>query len=442
MSSKLTLMATVAIFGLIVVSAAPISLKKFWKESKGLNGTERAIVQRCLYYGAYGNRGPSTLKLANFPSAFCALLYRPESEDPRDASARSSLSPREQVMREFFYLEAAQLWSFYLDFDHCLLLHGSQQSTKYCTTRGHIRYEGIFYPDFKANKYGLWERAAGAAVHYRPAMRRLEHCFHLHQQHPAPQFYQRWQLYEPCARQYAAMGWSLDHLPEDVSTLEIQDAWKSRSARRHFELRTDVNSSDETAAAADGGHEEMVLWDREEEELYQGLYNRSVNIFGHRQKAGNGKQPQWSSKIYYLYALWHSDRGIELSPQLRRLRDHLKSNRVADRAYDCLKFHRWEEVPWCNNVTYTVSEGGESFTADYMTANHQYSAAYLRRVEAFVESERLHEHVVVSHVSSQYLAFLALPEKIADHCSRQRHLGDEDTSEDCLEGGLFGNFFL
>ena len=439
---KLTLMVLAA--GLIdFISSAPTinRTNRLEQSNNTLNATEQSIVQQCLYYGplvAKSLFGP------HFPTAFCKSLHSPELGDP--LVKVSLLSPRELLMRQHFYQEAAYLWSLYFNVSYCALRPTGPAAEQCLNTTGNgtAAYKGLFPKDFNSRKYLLMEKMSEAVVRYNPAMSDLEHCFHLHNRHPKPQFYQASKRYNPC-RRFNTFGWSIDHLRAAAVSTEEKKAWRERAANRHFELR--VSAGQIVESGQEEEEKPKMSWAQMEDQLYSGLYNSSDLIFG---PSNTGRKEDWQLKNSLLFRNWHTDiLNEELKPQEWRLLDHLKSNKIVDRAYDCWKFHLNEQMPWCRGVT--TLDWGENwfngFQMDYLTGLFDYNSNYTLKVREFIEAERMAEQEAIDDVSAHLLAFLALPEKIITYCRFDRLLTEEDFhlgevwDEDCLEGGVYGHFF-
>ena len=441
---KLTLMvaAIVGLFGLIFsapINPYPNSVLE--KPKHSLNATEQSIVQQCLYYGPLVSE---FLFGTRFPTAFCKSLHSPELGDP--AVKVSLLSPRELLMRQHFYQEAAYLWSLYFNVSYCALRPTGPAAEQCLNTTGNgtAAYKGLFPKDFNSRKYLLMEKMSEAVVRYNPAMSDLEHCFHLHNRHPKPQFYQASKRYNPC-RRFNTFGWSIDHLRAAAVSTEEKKAWRERAANRHFELR--VSAGQIVESGQEEEEKPKMSWAQMEDQLYSGLYNSSDLIFG---PSNTGRKEDWQLKNSLLFRNWHTDiLNEELKPQEWRLLDHLKSNKIVDRAYDCWKFHLNEQMPWCRGVT--TLDWGENwfngFQMDYLTGLFDYNSNYTLKVREFIEAERMAEQEAIDDVSAHLLAFLALPEKIITYCRFDRLLTEEDFhlgevwDEDCLEGGVYGHFF-
>ncbi|KAH9408800.1 hypothetical protein TYRP_011069 [Tyrophagus putrescentiae] len=439
---KLTLMVLAA--GLIdFISSAPTinRTNRLEQSNNTLNATEQSIVQQCLYYGplvAKSLFGP------HFPTAFCKSLHSPELGDP--LVKVSLLSPRELLMRQHFYQEAAYLWSLYRNVSYCALRPTGPAAEQCLNTTSNgtavPRYEGLFPEDFNSRKYLLLEKMSEAVVRYNPAMSDLEHCFHLHNQE-RQKFFQLWDRHVPCFR-FNILGSSLDHLQAAAVSAEVKAAWREKVANRHFELRVDIGINLKREK------EETMSWQEVEDQLYNGLYINSDLILGATTANISSQAEELQSRIGKLYNGWHTDlQGEELEPQERRLRDHLKSNKIVDKAYDCWKFHLNEQMFWCLGVT-PEWETKDLFTSGFLTGKFVYSSTYMLRVREFIEAERMAEQKAIDDVSAHLLAFLALPEKIVTYCrfdrrinfheSHDYHLG-ETWDEDCLEGGVYSHFF-
>ena len=434
--APLMALAAIGLFGHLI-SSAPIYLKNYWSKSKGLNGTEIKIVQKCLYYGPNGNR----CSLGdNFPRAFCARLYRPDSDAPEDRNL-STLTPREQVMRQFFYLEAAQLWSYYLDFDACYLRRGDNV-TERCPFESIPPYEGVFARDFRSNRYELKERMAAVVQQYQPTARRLEHCLHLHQHYPPePFFFQVSELYGPC-EQWTNASWSKvggAEMPAGVWRHLM--GWKSRSDRRH-RLLFAINFN---ASYAVGKVKWSFSWDGVETFLYNGLYTRLNSSFG-----GPKLAARKTVLMKELQGDWFATPGMKRRPWLTILREHLQANVYIDQFYDCLKFHRHETAPWCKGVTWVKNVTDGKVIQLYCPGEAVHDG-FLGIVSQLVEVERRRDRALLVDVAERQMPFLILPETIVDYCHRRmaqakedQAIGelDENPDEDCREGGLYNNFFL
>lgn len=412
----LTILVTGFTLSQLVVSA-PISLKT--PLSIKLSKNEKEIVQLCLYYGIKAESASS--KECFFPASFCNQLHDLES----DSNTKPDLlSEREQAMRSFFYLEAKQLWSMYQQFSGCTLRTGDPKS---CTVPNELHYKGLFLSDFQANKYQVAEHMAAAVEQVHPSAQVFEHCLHFHKRYPAT-FFMNSAVVPACERYaHAVKYFNLDEAEKmgvrSVSRFRIW--WQSKLATQHHWLKFD-NFSPIT-----GVQEKPFSWANVESFAYQGLYTRSHDSFGRP-----GIEEPRSNLMKALQKDWNAPVGVANEslafPGLRRLREHLESNMRADKAYDCLRFHAHEELPFCKGLTWAKEE---SDSKGKLLRTKFGDEQFLQRVGILVMIHELDDESKVAKVAIKYnLAFLNLPAKIVKHCRAHK------TDKDCLDGGLYADF--